>query len=375
MKWFDIDKAGLASIIERRGKAFSVFEGAANGYDAGASNVTISLKPIPNSPTASLCIIDDSSEGWDNLNDAYTIFGRSRRAGDAEKRGRFGFGEKLILAISTSAVIETMAGTVHFDEGGSRRQTLAKRERGTCFSAVIRCTREELADITEAAMKIIPPVKTTFNEVEIVRPKLLKTFSAKLPTEIRDVDGLIHRTVRQANVEVYEAADGQGDILEMGIPICAAEWPWRLNVMQKVPVGIERESVTESFRKALQVAAVNAMAETLNEEQAAQPWTTEAIGDSRIAQQAISAVVRQRFGERAVVAVPGDPLANATAEAKGFQVIHGGALPAEAWANVRKHSLIPSTSQTFPTPKAADVAAAKDAIGDTCPLCGTPIRS
>lgn len=374
MKWFDIDKAGLASIIERRGKAFTIFELASNGYDAGATTVVINLRPIPNSPTAALCVTDNSTEGWENLADAFTVFGRSRRAGDSEKRGRFGFGEKLVLAISSEAMIETMQGSIYFEDNGNRRQSSEKRAAGTCFSAVIRCTRDELAEIEESARRMIPPVYTSFNDIEIKTPKLLKKFTAKLPTEIRDADGLIRRTVRQCAVEVYES-DGQGDILEMGIPICSAEWPWRLNVMQKVPVGMERESVTDAFRKALQVAAVNAMAETLNEEQAAQPWATEAIGDSRIAPDALSTVVKQRFGERAVVAVPGDPVANATAEAKGFQVIHGGALPAEAWANIRKHSLIPSTSQTFPTPKAADLAAAKEAAGDACPLCGTPLRS
>ena len=47
--------------------------------------------------------------------------------------------------------------------------------------------------------------------------------------------------------------DGPGAILELGIPVCAADWPWRLNVMQKVPLGFDRgrtASVFASFESA-----------------------------------------------------------------------------------------------------------------------------
>ena len=361
--WFDVDKAGLASILERRGKAFALFELVQNAWDAGPSSVVITLEPLAGAPFARLKVEDDSPEGWTDLRDAFTMFGRSRRAADATKRGRFCLGEKLVLALCREAEIITTTGAVRFSDTG-RRQFSERRERGTLFIGQIRMTREELRGIESEALRLIPPVSTTFNGSPLARPTFLKTFEAKLPTEIADVGGNLRRGVRLAQVEAF-VADGTGDVLELGIPVCAADWPWRLNVLQKVPLGMERDSVAEAFRRALQVAAVNALADTIDAEHAAAPWASEAIGDSRITPAALRHVVKQRFGDRAVVGVPGDPIANATAEAAGCEVIHGGAFSADAWSNIRKHATVPSTSQAFPTPRPSPQG---EPI-KVCPLC------
>ena len=139
---------------------------------------------------------------------------------------------------------------------------------------------------------------------------------------------------------------------------------------QKIPLNMERDSVTNAFRKALTVAAVNAMAETIQADDATKPWVQESIGDSRCQAPAVQHVIRQQFGDRAVVAVPGDPIANARAEAAGYTVVHGGALSADVWANVRKAAIMPTTASVFPTPRAVDAAATADAMKDVCPLCG-----
>jgi hypothetical protein len=367
MTWFEVDKQGMAAMLERRSKSFVIFELVQNAWDSGASNVSIQLNPIEGLPLAAMEVEDDSPEGWADLSDAFTMFKRSRRGGDATKRGRFCLGEKLVLALCKDAEIITTTGGVAFNESG-RRTLRQSRTVGTRFAATIRLTRDDLAEIEADAMKLIPPVPTAFNGIALKIPAILKRFDAKLPTEVQDDDGNLRRTVRMATVEAYPA-DGVGEILEMGIPVCEADFPWRLNVLQKVPLGMDRDAVTDAFRRALQVAAVNAMAGSIDPEQAAKPWASEAMGDSRIAPDAVRHLVTQRFGERAVVAVPGDPIANANAEATGCQVIHGGALSADAWANVRKHAILPTTSQAFPTPK--PVAVPSQA---TCPLCKQPLK-
>jgi hypothetical protein len=237
------------------------------------------------------------------------------------------------------------------------------------FEGEIRMTRDELAEVEDAVTKLIPPIPTTFNGQSLATAALLTSFTAKLPTMIAGDDGNLRPSVRQGNVEVY--AGDPGGILELGIPVCDTDWPWRLNVMQKVPLNMDRNEVTNAFRRALQVAAMNALADTLDAEQAASPWATEAIGDSRIQLAALKQILIQRFGERAVVAVPGDPVANATAEANGSQVIHGGAMSADVWANIRKHNLISSSSQAFPTPKPSPAGKSPE----ICPLCKQLIRS
>jgi len=368
--WFSIDKAGLASILERRGKAFAVFELIQNAWDSGADLVQVNIAPIDGQPFAWLEVTDNSPDGWADLSDAFTMFARSRRAADALKRGRFSLGEKLVLSLCRSAKLTTAKGSVIFDAAG-RRGSREAIGRGTYFRGDIKITRAELLDVHAAIDRLIPPIRTQFNGVDLERPKELATFNAKLPTEVADGDGNLRRTIRAGFVEAFEAGDGErGEILELGIPICPADWPWRLNVLQKVPLGIERDSVTDVFRRALQVAATNALAITISDAEAAQPWAREAAGDARITRDALHWIVGKRHGERAVVAVPGDPIANASAEACGYNTIHGGDMSAAEWANVRKHELIPTSSAVFPTPRAEDIPQGEIA----CPFCGRPMR-
>ena len=368
MNWFDVDKSGLAALLENRGKSFALFELISNAWDANPSEVIVKLEPIPNSPYATLTVEDDSEEGWLDLSQAFTIFSRSNRGSDAVKRGRFCLGEKLVLSLYRSAKIVSTTGTITFDEGPGRRQSKERRDRGTLFTGEIRMTRDELAQVESDISRVISPPTTItiFNGKGIFRPeKTLKMFEAKLPTVIADADGNLRPSIRFTKVEAF-ASDEGGEILEMGIPVCAADWPWRLNVLQKVPLGMDRDSVTGAFRRSLQVAAMNVMADTLDSDSATAPWANEAIEDARIAPDALKHVVTQRFGERAVVAVPGDPLANANAEATGCTVVHGGALSSGAWANIRKHTLIPTASQAFPTAKPSFGVPANS----VCPTCG-----
>ncbi len=373
MSWFDVDKSGLAALMEHRGKAFAIFELISNAFDASATRVDVSLKPIENVPYADLKVMDDSPQGWLDLSESFTVFGRSRRGKDAEKRGRFSLGEKLVLSLCRYAQIQSTTGTITFDDKG-RRQSKATLRNGTLFEGEIRMNRSELTEASYELGKIIPPegIELFFNNEPIERPKPIKTFTVKLPTMIADEEGNLRPSQRQTTVEVFYA-DGpfHADILEMGIPVCEVDLPWRLNVLQKVPLNFERNSVTDAFRRALQVAAVNAMPEQLTSEEATKPWVQETMGDSRIQPAALKTVVNKRFGERAVVANPADPMANAQAAANGCPVIHGGSLSSEAWANIRKHGTVVATSQAFPQPRPQDKSGSDTGVA-ACPMCGKP---
>lgn len=364
MNWFDVDKSGLAAILERRGKAFALAELIANAWDSGTDRVEVSLSPIPGQPYAALSV-EDFGEGFADLSHAFTMFARSSRADKPTLRGRFNLGEKLVLAVCRRAEIVTTSGTLVFD-GESRRSGRVNRPVGTLFTAEIRMTREEYDEACEATQRLIPPVRTTFNGSEIGRPDSVARFTVKLPTEIADADGQLRRSVRQTEVEVYET-DGPGDLLEMGVPVVETDNGYRVNVLQKVPLNMDRDNVTPAFLRAIQVSLLNHVHDRLTPEAASSTWVQEAAGDERATKEAVQTTVVKRFGERAVIATPGDPIANATAEAAGFTVIPGGALSGNAWDNVRKHSLLMPSSKVFPSPKAEDIAARQQAV---CPLCG-----
>jgi hypothetical protein len=369
--WFTVDKSGLAAILERRGKAWALFELVQNAWDSGSDRVEIRLEPKPGEPYAIL-EVEDWGEGFADFDHAHTMFARSARGSDPLKRGRFNLGEKLVLACCRSADIMSMAGSMLFNaDGGRKLKTNRTRERGTLFAADIRLTRDEYRESCDAVRRLIPPVATTFNGQEIDRPGSLVQFETKLPTEIADADGQLRRTVRTATVEVYEA-DGQGDLLELGIPIVDLEAPYRVNVLQKVPLNLDRDNVTPAFLRSIYAALLNHTHERLSSDDAASPWAQEAAGDARATREAVQSVIAKRFGERAVIATPGDPIANATAEAAGFTVVPGGALSANAWANVKKHETLIPSSRVFPTALPGALAA-KAEQGQACPACGRPI--
>jgi hypothetical protein len=369
MNWFTIDKQGLAAILERRGKFFALAELISNSWDSGATRVDATLTPTEGKPYAELCV-EDNGEGFADLSHANTMFARSSRAGDAEKRGRFNLGEKLVLACCRSASIDTVGGYMKFEEGGEVRRGKTARERGTTFRAEIRMTRDELADVCQSMKRLLPPVSTWFNGSEIYRPDSIARFSVKLPTEIADADGLLRRTVRQANVEVYPDETGTGEILELGIPVVETENGYRVNVLQKIPLNMDRDNVTPAFLRAIQAALLNNIHEHLTPEAAVSPWAQEAAGDARATPEAVKAIRVKRFGDRVVVATPGDPLANAQAEAAGYTVLPSGAMSADAWANIRKYDPLLSTAKVFPTLTPEQRAGLADASKGKCPLCG-----
>jgi hypothetical protein len=147
---------------------------------------------------------------------------------------------------------------------------------------------------------------------------------------------------------------------------------YRVNVLQKVPLTFDRDNVPPAFLRAVNVAVLNHVHDQLTPEAAAEPWAQEALGDSRASADAVRSVVATRFGERAVTATPGNPLANAMAERDGCQVIHGGAMSAEAWANVRKHGALLPSERLFPAPTPEAMATIAEGALKSCPTCNRP---
>jgi len=363
--WFTVDKAGLAAVLERRGKFFAIAELLSNAWDSGADRVEIILEPILGEPYCELDITDNG-EGFADLSHAHTMFAKSSRATVPTKRGRFNLGEKLVLAICRTASIDTRCGGLRFLQNGIRRTS--STYDGTRFHADIRMTRDELDEMCDLVRRVIPPVTTTFNGTEIPRHDSIVRFDAKLPSEVADSDGLIRRTVRTGTVEVYESATG-GELLEMGIPVVELDMPYRVNVLQKIPLNMDRDNVTPGFVKALSVAVLNHVYDRLTSDDAVQPWAQEAASDARATKNAVQSVIRSQFGDHAVAATPNDPIANAQAQASGFAVVPGGALSGGLWANVRKHELLPPSGQVFPTPTPDQIKIQRDNAG-TCPTCG-----
>ena len=358
--WLEVDRKGLGKVLEKRGKAFAIFELVQNAWDAdGVSEVHIKLDPVEGRAICRLSVEDNAPEGFKDLSHAFVLFAESEKKDKPEKRGRFNLGEKLVICLCDEVAISSTTGTVEFHADGTRERSRAKRKIGSEFSALIRMNRSEFAEVQRAVNQLIVPtgIKTTFNGVEIKPRKPIATFEATLPTVRADEEGNLTPTERKTTVAVYLPvhAGERGGLYEMGIPLGETrasekdDDKFDVDIGQKVPVNLDRMSVRPSYLKLVRALVVNEVHENLTEDDAKSVWVTQAMGSDAIQSEAVRSVITTRFGEDVVTYDPSDREANHNAAARDFQVIHGGVFPKEAWENVRKAEAIRPAGQVFPT--------------------------
>jgi hypothetical protein len=348
---FLVDKAGLAKLVDGRGKEFIVFELLQNSWDENITTVTVDIASVARGKV-SITVTDDSPEGFADLSHAYTLFAESKKKSDPTKRGRFNIGEKLVLALCEYAEINTTKGTVIFS-GDTRTNTKEKRQAGTVFKGVFRATVEEQQRMIRAARKTIPPanIETIINGERLEERTPIASFESTLLTVHADSEGYLRKTHRKTTVSLYAPREGEKAMLyEMGIPVVETGDTWHLDISQKVPLNTDRDNVLPSFLQEVRTAALNHMASQLTEEQSTAHWIGSALEDKDVAVEAVKAVVAKRYGDKAVIYDPSDREGTKIAVAEGYTVIPPRAFNKEQWENVKATGIKPA-GQVTPSPK------------------------
>lgn len=358
-QWFEVDRNGLAQVLGRQSKGRAIAELIANAWDEpGVTSVTVRISSIVGRPRVQIEVEDDAPNGFQDLRESYVLFAASKKKGEPATRGRFNVGEKLFIARCIWAAIESTTGTVKFHQDGHRVNGTAKRERGTLLTALMDMTRDELTEVEALLHQLIPPasIKTqvrvqfgtsmglnfTLNDVQVPPSQVLR---ATLPTELSDAQGSLRQLERETDVEVYRLATPM--LYELGIPVVAIDGPFSINVMQKVPLTLDRENVRPAFLRKLRVAVLDATHALLKPDEAKAEWVTEALAGA--ASDTVSNVLDQRFGAKRVTYDPSDPEASKRAASEGYTVVPGGALPAATWERVRETGAMKSAGQVTPT--------------------------
>jgi len=362
-EWFSASKKGLEKIARRRGLSYILFELVQNAWDTGAKVVHVTFEPVEGRPLCWVRVEDDDPDGFKDLTHAWTLFAESEKKGNPEKRGRFNLGEKLVLAVCEEALITSTKGSVVFNENG-RHTRRVRREAGTMFEGLVKMTREELSGVLRVSKELILPpdnVVTTINGERLQPRKTLKEFEATLVTETVDEEGALKKALRKTLVRVYEPIDrpdvdgdipeSKGWIYEMGIPVCPTGDPWDVEIMQKVPVNMERNSVTAGYLRTLRVFVLNEMHTLLKKSDAAKPAIQDALTDERIKPEAIETVLTHQFGEKRAIFDPSDQEANHRLVADGYTIIPGGTFTKPAWENIRTSGAAIASGRILPTPK------------------------
>jgi hypothetical protein len=353
--WFEVDKDGLAKLLERKGKAFALFELIQNAWDTRARFVHISIERVGSSPNVFIRVTDDDPEGFKKLEHAFTLFAESDKKSDPTKRGRFNLGEKLVLALCRSAQISSTSGTVMFDSDG-RRRTSKKTEEGSTFEGEMRMTREEVAEVESAIRTLLVPDKiaTFLNGERLSSRKQVTCGVCTLKTEISDAEGYLRPTERKTTITLYEVLPGEkAHLYELGIPV--VELPggdrWHVDVAQKVPLNVDRDNVTPSYLQRLRVEVLNLAEHLLRLEDSTTAWVRDASAHEDASDDAIRTVMGLRYGDKRVIFDPTDPEGTKLAASQGYTVIPGGSMSAGEWDNVRRAGAALPAGQVTPSPK------------------------
>src|SRR5207249_2606775 len=154
--WFEVDKQGLAQVLDRKGKEFALFELVQNGWDEpGVTKVSVTLESQGRN-RARLVVEDDAPEGFKDLSHAFTLFADSAKKSNPEQRGRFNLGEKLVLSISDEVTIRTTKGGIRFDAEG-RHSLRSRQPVGSRIECVLRMTEDECSAVQSQVRSLISP--------------------------------------------------------------------------------------------------------------------------------------------------------------------------------------------------------------------------
>jgi hypothetical protein len=364
--WFEVSKEGLRELQEGKPKHFIARELIQNCWDEQTR--VCQFNAFWNKGIARVTVLDDNPAGFKNLSDAFTLFQKTAKRGDPSKRGRFNIGEKQVLSLCNEAKIKTTKGTIIFDKTG-RRTSRIKSESGSRITISFKTNKSDFDEMLSVVKKYLVPQNIDFfvNGEKVSYRKPYKIITATLLTE-NEVNGIFKRVQRKTDIHILKT-DDKPMLYEMGLPVTNIDCQFDIDVQQKVPLAIDRDTVPVPYLKALFAEVLNATYEDVNSENSSEVWIRQAVGDKRIGREAVKEIVKKRFGDKVVVANPFDPNSIDEAISNKYNVVYGSEMSKEEWENIRRAEAISSSTDLFgkkgvadwehypPTPEMEKVAA------------------
>lgn len=373
--WFEVSKEGLRELQEGKPKHFIARELIQNCWDEQTKVCLFNAEW--NKGKAKIEVIDDNPAGFKNLSDAFTLFQKTPKRGDPSKRGRFNIGEKQVLSLCDEARIITTKGTVIFDKTG-RKLSRTKLEKGSKVIISFKVNKTDFNEMLSVVKKYLVPQNIDFyvNSEKIIYRKPYKVISATLLTE-NEVNGIFKRVQRKTDIHILKL-NGKSILYEMGLPVSEIDCQFDINVQQKVPLAIDRDTVPVPYLKALFAEVLNATYEDVESKDSSEVWIRQAVGDKRIRPDTVKEIVKKRFGDKVVVANPFDPSSIDEAISNRYNVVYGSEMSKEEWGNIKLAEAMPSSTELFgksgvadweyysPTPEMDKVAILAKKIAKIC---------
>jgi hypothetical protein len=349
--WLEIDIKGFAQILHNKGIARVALEPISNAFDTAATEIAVDF--TQSGGWAELVVTDDDLDGFTDLKDAYTLYAPSTRRDDPTKRGRYGLGEKELIAVCSTGgtvAVASTTGTIFFEKDGRRRNSRVRTESGTALHARFRCTKEQSSEFEFLVGSLLAPanVKLVFNGEVIRYREPVKTVRESLRTIITDDEGNLTNTTRITDVHLIEPESWEvPTIFELGVPVVEHDGRWHVNVGQKVPLNADRDNVTPSYLRRLREIMLNETHELLDEDDMKAPWVAQALPTA--SPEAIRSHVVAVHGEDAVIFDPSNPEASKRAVDNGRTVVYGRQYPSDTWTRIKDNQILRPAGQVIQT--------------------------
>jgi hypothetical protein len=348
---FEIDELAFRRQNQGRPLGHLVRELIQNVFDEDARFCHVRVEDAPGGLLVE--VADGARRGIRRIEEVFTIFASGKRD-DPSKRGRLGRGLKEMVSVCDRAAIVTVGKTVTFDWRPGERlfvREIAQNDvaTGTTVSCALGYGASKRKEITAALRLFIPPegVRYTVNGEEVARPKLHKTLRAGLRTVVFDEAGTQKELERRTDVLLWEPNPGdRPHVYEMGIPVEALQreddFPWHVDVGQRVPLKAERDRVSRSYMRSLWAQILNQTVADLRQADTATTWVDEATAHPQFDREGAGKVlVERRFGDRVARASNTDDNVRAE-QGLGYRVVHTQSLSDGMREILRLHT--PSTT-------------------------------
>ena len=371
---FRMDAAGFRRRVAWRGPFGGLSELISNALDEKITTCTVVFQKV-RGDLYSVIVEDDCPTGFRKLSDTYMAMADSYKMDDPSQRGRFNWGEKVSIVLCTQygdVTISSTTGTIVFPKGDKDYEDYPRRKRfcGSRFEGMMRMTPEKYEE-TIAKLKriIVPEGKTVLLNGEPLPTRTpFKSIQVTLPTIVQskkpeDEEALI-KVERMTTVNLYKVAPGEKPtIYELGIPVVSYDDDlYHADVMQKVPLGLDRNSVPDKFHNRLNAAIIDDCSALLTSEEAAKPSVERAIPYVED-DEAVKTVATTLFGENRFVPDPNNREATGELTAKGWTAVAGGSFSGEAWGRIRRAGAIKSGSHFIPKPEGQSFVRAEETEG------------
>ena len=285
-----------------------------------------------------LQIEDDCPGGIRDLSTTWTLYKTDKRS-DPTNRGRMGRGLKELIVVGDKAEILSEKGFIEFDLLKEKKTVTAEGgKRGTLIVMHISewpvsCIEE----IEDWCRLIIVPEGVTFkvNGQEIPHREMLESYDdLSLKTVVYDDSLREHENLRETEVELYEKLRDVAYIYEMGIPVdVLPDYPYDVNVLQRIPVPPERNHIRETYKKRLYKQLLEHRVHKLSKEEVTADYVGQVIGEA--APDVQDEIIKKRFGANTVIGTNLDHSQNIVMPEKGARLVVTGHL-SKGWRKAFK---------------------------------------